>query len=362
MRATSILSHPLRLVHVRGRISYPTSLWLQEALLRHHWVHRAALKQDPGHTRVPPPPYLLSFTTEPTYTVGRRHLAANPLSPAQISYLTRDGTAAAFHPTSRGGLLTYHGPGQLTAYPIIDLRRWKLSARCYVKLLEDAVISVCNSILPDQESARDNPDEPAPRTGRSPTDPGIWMRRPDGQISNRKICALGVQVTRGVTTHGIGFNVQDEPIEAENQHRFPFDDQMSTGLSSGHNEMASVQKSRFPHASEEKGYLSWGFGRVVACGLEGKSTTWLSREGYDVSEGASVETPTRPSRLALDLAQALTSGLNRQRSDIEHFSGTVQSTVLDAHSVEALARGEARNMEEAVLGGDGVEWLREAPP
>ena len=66
-------------------------------------------------------------------------------------------------------------------------------------------------------------------------DPGVWIR--GGQ---RKICALGVQVRRGITSHGVGLNCYDR-------------DQ----------------------------WLSWGFGRIVACGLEGKETTWLARETSD---------------------------------------------------------------------------------
>jgi lipoyl(octanoyl) transferase 2 len=82
--------------------------------------------------------------------------------------------------------------------------------------------------------------------------PGVWIGG-----GERKICAVGVQVRRGITGHGIALNVRDEEGDGK-----------------------------------EGGMLSWGFGRIVACGLEGKGVTWLTREGADkklqVAEVASV--------------------------------------------------------------------------
>ena len=69
----------------------------------------------------------------------------------------------------------------------------------------------------------------------------------------RKICAVGVQVRRGITGHGIGLNVAD--VSAEKGRVYEIGD------------------------GDGKGMLSWGFERIVACGLEGKSVTWLGREG-----------------------------------------------------------------------------------
>lgn len=77
----------------------------------------------------------------------------------------------------------------------------------------------------------------------------MWI---EGSEPARKICAVGVQVRRGITGHGIGLNVRDEKATEEYKH----DD-----------------------GARAEGYLSWGFGRIVACGLEGKGVTWLAREG-----------------------------------------------------------------------------------
>jgi lipoate-protein ligase B len=80
-------------------------------------------------------------------------------------------------------------------------------------------------------------------------DPGVWIR---DSYPPRKICAVGVQIRRGITGHGIGLNVVDEEAPAEYMHE---------------------------DGTRAEGYLSWGFGRIVACGLEGKGVTWLGREG-----------------------------------------------------------------------------------
>jgi lipoate-protein ligase B len=222
-----------------------------------------------------PDPVVLTFSTYPTYTVGRRHLQTNPISPSQQEFLSSNGLAT-FYASSRGGLLTYHAPGQLTAYVIADLRRHGITARCWVKLLEESVMRTCGVW--------------GVRTGRT-DDPGVWvMAAPNmhtpawTSISNgasalkplatdRKICAIGVQVSRGITSHGVGLNVHD----AQPSH-------VSTCLS----ESSPIGNTAFTFTPAQtaspscdavtRGYLSWGFSRIVACGLEGKSVTWLTRE------------------------------------------------------------------------------------
>lgn len=94
--------------------------------------------------------------------------------------------------------------------------------------------------------------------------PGVWIRG-----GERKICAVGVQVRRGITGHGIALNVRDEEVER-----------------------GSGYDTYKPEGGKEGGMLSWGFSRIVACGLEGKSVTWLTREGarddLEVAEVANV--------------------------------------------------------------------------
>jgi lipoyl(octanoyl) transferase len=88
--------------------------------------------------------------------------------------------------TDRGGDITYHGPGQLVAYPILDLNMLGLNLHAYMRFLEEIVITVCSSF--GVEVQRD--------TGAT----GVW-------VGDAKICALGVRVRRWVTTHGLALNV-----------------------------------------------------------------------------------------------------------------------------------------------------------
>lgn len=321
-------TQPLRVLHVhlRSRIHYQTSLRLQDSLLGLHWRYRSAANTPPATPlpsstdatprAQPPPPTLLTFSTNPVYTVGRRHLQRSPLSESQIAFLTRDGRAAAFHASSRGGLLTYHGPGQCTAYPIIDLRRFGLSARCYVRMLENAVVRTCDGFVG------------AGRTGRSETDPGVWMLNEGGSgVSERKVCALGVQVSRGVGCYGLGLNVRDELIESDAREALSFEDQLHATPSAN----AGTKSGG--------GYLSWGFGRIVACGLEGKRTTWLAQEG--------APTTTRVGDAAERLATELVNGLNQMGNGKELVEGV--------HTLEVGDR-EVEGLEEGAL--DITELLR----
>jgi lipoate-protein ligase B len=121
----------------------------------------------------------------PVYTLGRRarreHLLAGPQA------LARDG--AEVIETDRGGDVTYHGPGQLIAYPILNLRRRGLAAADYVRRLEDVML---------RTAARCG--VPARRqTGR----PGVWC-------DDRKLGAVGVRVNCGVSLHGLALNVSVE--------------------------------------------------------------------------------------------------------------------------------------------------------
>lgn len=334
---------PLSLLHIHlpSRINYTTSLSLQNSLLSLHWEYRANLKANPtqasssteapsAHRTAqpkPPPPILLTFSTHPTYTVGRRHLTNSPLSSEQISFLTRNSTAASFHPVSRGGLLTYHGPGQCTGYPLIDLRRFGLSARCYVRMLENAVIRTCDSFL-----AQDDKKGAKKRVGVSETDPGVWMLNDHALgasgVSDRKICALGVQVTRGVGHFGVGLNVRDEPIDdPAEREAMKFDDALPKSDSTPSKDGGVTPDSR--------GYLSWGFNRIVACGLEGKSTTWLTREGAQAVTVAAVA-----ERLAAELVEGLNQmGSGKGKEKEKEKVADVHTLIVGERELEGIEGG-----------------------
>lgn len=261
--------------HFNGPISYTRSLALQNALLERHFSHKDFLRANPkklddidpvgdarkspttsyatgesvNHAReepletTPPDATVITFSTTPTYTVGRRHLQTNPISDTQQSFLSASG-AATFHASPRGGLLTYHAPGQLTVYVVGDLRRFGITPRCWVRLLENSVMRTCAAFGVENTTRTD--------------DPGVWIKD-----SDRKICAIGVQVSRGITSHGVGLNVFDHVIPIDEAEKYTF---------------TKAQLASPSYDPATRGYLSWGFSRIVACGLEGKSVTWMDRE------------------------------------------------------------------------------------
>lgn len=129
----------------------------------------------------------LLFCEHPhVYTLGKGGDVKNLL-------LTEEGLAAVnarYYHINRGGDITYHGPGQLVVYPVIDLENFFTDIHHYMRLLEESVILT----LADFGIAGD----------RIPGLTGVWI---DKENNPRKICALGVKTSRWVTQHGLAFNV-----------------------------------------------------------------------------------------------------------------------------------------------------------
>jgi lipoyl(octanoyl) transferase len=125
----------------------------------------------------------------PTITVTRRpDAAAHVLAGA-------DALAAAGVErceTDRGGDVTYHGPGQAVVYPIVDLQRLRLGIHAYIRALEQAAIDTCAAW--------------GLACGREEGATGVWTRAVRGRPA-RKVAAIGVRVSRGVTMHGMALNV-----------------------------------------------------------------------------------------------------------------------------------------------------------
>lgn len=167
-------------------------------------------------------PTLILVEHESVYTVGRRtHSWERPASD--------DVEGVPVIDVDRGGKTTWHGPGQLTVYPIVRLAR-PIDVIKYVRALEAAVMEVCaaygvgtrrvagrSGVWVPADAADptgpDSPPAPAPR----PEAPTAEAKRPGPPAPvprpERKICALGVRVARGATMHGIGLNV-DPDLEA----------------------------------------------------------------------------------------------------------------------------------------------------
>ncbi|OOQ81581.1 Lipoyltransferase [Penicillium brasilianum] len=224
---------------------------LQQALTTRFLTHKRLASPSPldpiracnsvQQTPPPPPdPTIITFTPNPVYTTGRRDLPPSntcPPDPLNLSLppplepiralLTPSGSnppKAEYHPTLRGGQTTYHGPGQMVAYTILDLRRLNLTPRCHIRVLENSVIDLLKQYGVN---------------GFVTEDPGVWVSDKTSSGSSsappKKITAVGVHLRRNISSFGIGLNVTEEPM--------------------------------------------WYFRQIVACGLEGKEATSLEGVG-----------------------------------------------------------------------------------
>ena len=188
--------------------------------LRSSWLGRVDYLdgwrlQDAGATRVRAgdDERLLLLEHDPVYTIGRRgtidHLLADPAE------LHRAG--ASVYRVDRGGDITYHGPGQLVGYPIVRLGETP-DLVSYVRAIEGALVDALSSY------------GVSGRTERGKT--GVWVDLPDSGVP-AKIAAIGVRVSRGVTTHGFALN--------ERTDLAAFDRMIPCGFA---HEVASLQRLR----------------------------------------------------------------------------------------------------------------------
>lgn len=133
--------------------------------------------------------HLLFVEHLPVVTMGRNGRLENLVS-------GEAGLAAAgidFHHTNRGGDVTYHGPGQIVGYPIVDLREWKRDVVAYVRTLEQVLIDALAGFRLE--------------CGRVTGMTGVWVV--DRGVE-KKIAAIGVHISRWVTTHGFALNVSTD--------------------------------------------------------------------------------------------------------------------------------------------------------
>jgi len=168
-----------------GRVDYQEAWDRQEALFAEVAAQKSANRLN--GTALPTTNYLI-FTEHPhVYTLGKSGKPENLL-------LDKQGLAdkqATFYKINRGGDITYHGPGQIVGYPILDLDNFFTDIHLYLRTLEEAVIRT----LADYGIT----------SGRYPGYTGVWLDADNDRA--RKICALGVRASRWVTMHGFAFNV-----------------------------------------------------------------------------------------------------------------------------------------------------------
>jgi lipoyl(octanoyl) transferase len=175
-----------------GRLAYEPA-WALQQRIQARLV--AAKRTDPAE---PLPHVVLTVEHPPVFTLGKSGEAAHLLR--SESELARQG--ATFVPVDRGGDITFHGPGQLVVYPLLDLDRVRYpeggrgtDIHRYLRELEEAVIRTCA--------------EYGLAAGRVEGRTGVWIG-PDARGPERKICALGIRCSRWVTMHGLAFNLNND--------------------------------------------------------------------------------------------------------------------------------------------------------
>lgn len=153
---------------------------------------QARLIADKRAAEPEPPPHILLFVEHPhVFTLGKNGSAANVLASAQLL----EARGAELIHIDRGGDVTYHGPGQLVGYPILDLDRYFTDIHRYLRSLEEVIIRTCADL--GVSACRVD--------GRT----GVWVG-PDVRGVERKICAMGIRCSRWVTMHGFALNVNTD--------------------------------------------------------------------------------------------------------------------------------------------------------
>jgi len=187
-----------------GTSPYPNVLAMQEDLFQQNINAKEQGKLTTN--------YLLLCEHPPVFTLGKSGKRSNIL-------VSDENMQAAYYHVNRGGDVTFHGPGQLVVYPIVDLDCFRIGLAEYIRLLEEVVL---HSLTAFGISAT-----------RIEGAAGIWLLADKHHTQDRKICAIGVRASRHITMHGLACNV-------------------STDLSY--------------------------FEKIIPCGLVGKGVTSLSKE------------------------------------------------------------------------------------
>lgn len=171
-----------------GLMDYKACWDYQETLFNSIIAQKIANRDLPVEQQQPTQNHLLFVEHPHVYTLGKsgdeKHLLLNE---AQLH-----DKQANYYKINRGGDITYHGPGQLVAYPILDLDNFFTDIHKYLRLLEETIILTLKDY--------------GIESGRSKGETGVWLDA-DNPLKARKICAMGVRCSRWVTMHGWGFNV-----------------------------------------------------------------------------------------------------------------------------------------------------------
>jgi lipoyl(octanoyl) transferase len=245
--------------------------WLGRIAYRDAWAFQRALVAARQAGEIPD--QLLLLEHDPVITLGRHATGAHVTAPPAV--LAERGIEVVR--IERGGEVTYHGPGQLVAYPVVGLAGRRLGVRAFVGALEGAMADACAA----------SGVVAGPRAGH----PGCWCE-PAGPLP-RKIGALGIRVSRGVTFHGIALNVAIDLAD---------------------------------------------FGLIDPCGVPGLTSTSIARERGDRDVGP---TTSAVALVAPDFAAALARRLGAELEGRlpPHADPARERRALEAMAAAGVARG-----------------------
>lgn len=174
-----------------GLKDYQEAWDYQASLFEQILATKTANRDRPADAQQVTDNYLLFCEHPHVFTLGKSGHEENLIIPKeQLS-----DVQATYYRVNRGGDITYHGPGQIVGYPVIDMENFFTDIHRYMRFMEEAVI----------QTLREYNIE----AGRSPGQTGVWLD-PDDFLKARKICALGVRTSRWVTMHGFAFNVSPD--------------------------------------------------------------------------------------------------------------------------------------------------------
>ncbi len=171
-----------------GLMDYKACWDFQETLFNETIAQKIANRNLEPEQQIETKNHLLFVEHPHVYTLGKSGDASHLL----INDNQLQEKQATYYKINRGGDITYHGPGQLVGYPILDLDHFFTDIHKYLRLLEETIILTL--------------DEYGIKAGRSKGETGVWLDE-DNLFKARKICAMGVRCSRWVTMHGWGFNV-----------------------------------------------------------------------------------------------------------------------------------------------------------
>ena len=181
-----------------GNVDYKTAWEYQDVLMKKNlelkkqvgsW--QLADNADMNNHQPSTTNYLLFVEHPPVYTIGKNGKMEHVL----ISEEQRKERGIEFYQTNRGGDITFHGPGQIVGYPILDLEKFYTDIGKYLRGLEEVIILTLA--------------EYGIKAGRSAGETGVWIDA-DIKGKERKICAMGVRCSRWITMHGFALNVNTD--------------------------------------------------------------------------------------------------------------------------------------------------------